>query len=428
MPYKFNEPRRHKIPRARYRVQNWPAYDRALQQRGSLTVWVTPEALAAWRPPRTGQRGRPRDYSEVAIETGHLLRLAFGRPWRQTEGLLRSVTVLLGLEVGVPDHTTFARRSPGLTLATALARAQASGGPVDVVIDATGLKVHGAGEWLAERHGGRGTRGWRKLHLAVDPGGGEILACELTGNEEGDASQVGPLLEQIPGPIASVIADGAYDGEPVYRAVAERQSDPPAAVIIPPRATAVPSAAAGTAPSQRDRHVQLIRDKGRMGWQRAVDYGRRSLGETAMSRYKALIGPSLRARTLPAHVGSVEIRPHTRWLGASGSASSGAGRAPCSDRRRPGPPRASGSRRSAQRSAPRASCRRARCAGGAGCRRSATPRAAGRARAGSSRSTAAQNSSRAVRWTRSTLPFRCGERGRMGRDLMRRSRRRSWTS
>ena len=300
MPYRFNEPRRHKIPRARYRVRNWPAYDRALQQRGSLTVWVTPEALAAWQPPRTGQRGRPRDYSEVAIETGHLLRLAFGRPWRQTEGLLRSVTVLLGLEVGVPDHTTFARRSPGLTLATALAHSQASGGPVNVVIDATGLKVHGAGEWLAERHGERGKRGWRKLHLAVDPGNGEILACELTGNEEGDPSQVGPLLEQIPGPIASVIADGAYDGEPVYRAVAERQSDPPAAVLIPPRATAVPSAAAGTAPSQRDRHVELIRDKGRMGWQKAVDYGRRSLGETAISRYKALIGPSLRARTLPA--------------------------------------------------------------------------------------------------------------------------------
>ena len=140
MPYRFNEPRRHRIPRARYRVQNWPEYDRALQQRGSLTVWVTPEALAAWQPPRTGRRGRPRDYSDVAIETGHLLRLAFGRPWRQTEGLLRSVTVLLGLTVGIPDHTTFARRSPGLALAAALARAQASGGPVDVVIDETGLK------------------------------------------------------------------------------------------------------------------------------------------------------------------------------------------------------------------------------------------------------------------------------------------------
>jgi len=114
MPYKANEPRRHKIPRARYRVANWPEYDRALQQRGSLTVWVTPEALAAWHPPRTGQRGRPRSYSDVAIETGHLLRLAFGRPWRQTEGLLRSLTTLLGVRAGVPDHTTFSRRSPGL--------------------------------------------------------------------------------------------------------------------------------------------------------------------------------------------------------------------------------------------------------------------------------------------------------------------------
>ena len=116
MPYKFDEPRRHKIPRARYRVQNWPEYGRALQQRGSLTVWVTPEALAAWQPSRTGRRGRPRDYSEVAIETGHLLRLAFGRPWRQTEGLLRSITALLGLAVSVPDHTTFPRRSPSLAL------------------------------------------------------------------------------------------------------------------------------------------------------------------------------------------------------------------------------------------------------------------------------------------------------------------------
>jgi Transposase DDE domain len=301
MPYKANEPRRHRIPRARYRVQNWPEYDRALQQRGSLTVWVTPEALAAWQPPRTGKRGRPCDYSDVAIETGHLLRLAFGRPWRQTEGLLRSITALLGLEVGIPDHTTFSRRSPGLVLAAALARAQARGEPVHVVIDATGLKVHGAGElWLVERHGERGKRSWRKLHLAVDPDSGEILASELTTNEEGDASQVGALLAQIPGPLGSVTADGAYDGEPVYRAVSERQPGPPVAVVIPPRSTAVPSTAAGTTPGQRDQHIQLIRDKGRLGWQKAVGYGRRALGETAMSRYKALIGRGLRARTVPA--------------------------------------------------------------------------------------------------------------------------------
>src|SRR3954465_15813684 len=107
MPYKANEPRRHKIPRARYKVRNWPEYDRALQQRGSLTVWVTPEALAAWHPPRTGQRGRPRDYSDAAIETGHLLRLAFGRPWRQTEGLLRSLTTGGGLACRDEESTMF---------------------------------------------------------------------------------------------------------------------------------------------------------------------------------------------------------------------------------------------------------------------------------------------------------------------------------
>jgi hypothetical protein len=108
------------------------------------------------------------------------------------------------------------------------------------------------------------------------------------------------LLARIPGSLGAVVADGAYDGEPVYRAVAERQSDPPVAVVIPPRATAVPSAEADTAPSQRDRHIALIQDKGRMGWQKAVGYGRRALGETAMFRYKALIGPGLRARSLPA--------------------------------------------------------------------------------------------------------------------------------
>ncbi len=134
----------------------------------------------------------------------------------------------------------------------------------------------------------------------MDPGTGEILASELTTSEEGDAALVGPLLEQIHGPIASVIADGAYDGEPVYRAVTERQPDPPAAVVIPPRASAVASQAADTAPTQRDGHIRMIQDRGRMGWQKAVGYGKRSLGETAMFRYKTIVGRGLRARALPA--------------------------------------------------------------------------------------------------------------------------------
>jgi len=140
-------------------------------------------------------------------------------------------------------------------------------------------------------------RTWRKLHLAVDPDTGEILASELTTTADGDASLVGPLLDQISGPIASVTADGAYDGDPVYRTIAER--DPTAEVIIPPRSTAVPSNKAEAAPTQRDRHLRMIRERSRRGWQKAVKYGRRSLGEVAMMRYKTLIVRRLRARTLP---------------------------------------------------------------------------------------------------------------------------------
>jgi len=294
MPYKVNQERRHRSPKARYHVKNWRDYDAALRRRGDLTVWVTAEAIEAWTPANTGRRGRPQRYSEMVVETGLMLRLAFGRPWRQTEGMLASIMRLLGLDLPVPDHTTFSRRSVDLTVAKAMRTAT---GPVSVVIDSTGLKVFGAGEWQREKHGGNGRRTWRKLHLAVDPETSEILASELTTTEDGDASQVGTLLDQISGPIASVTADGAYDGEPVYRIIAER--DPAAAVIIPPRSTAVPSSTAETAPTQRDRHLRMIQERGRRGWQKAMNYGRRSLGEVAMMRYKAVIGRRLHARTLP---------------------------------------------------------------------------------------------------------------------------------
>ena len=266
-----------------------------MRRRGDLTIWVTPEAIAAWTPPKAGRRGRPARYSDLAIEAGVMLRLAIGRPWRQTEGLLGSLMRLLGLELPVPDHTTFSRRSADLEVASGLAKAD---GPVTVVIDSTGLKVFGTGEWHLEKHGGQARRSWRKLHLAVDPNTGEILASELTTNEEGDASLVGPLLDQIKRPIGTVLADGAYDGEPVYRAVTAHS--PGAEVIIPPRATAMPSDTAESVPTQRDQHIKMIAERGRLGWQRAVQYGRRSLGEVAMLRYKTLIGRSLRARNLPA--------------------------------------------------------------------------------------------------------------------------------
>ena len=314
MPYKANDPRRHKIPKARDRINNWPVYEAALRNRGDLTVWVTPEALAAGHPPQTGQRGRSPTptYADVAIATGMMLRLAFGRPWRQTEGLLRSGARLMSLDIGLPDHTTLSRRSAAMPLAMDLARAK---GPVHVVIDSTGLKVYGAGEWRRDKRGGRNRRRWRKLHLAVDPDTSEILACELTDQNQGDPTQVGASLDPIAGDIASVTADGAYDGDPVYRAVANRA--PEAAVIIPPRSVAKPGPQADQAPTQRDCHLQMITPKGRLGWQQATGYGRRSLVETAMFRYKTLIGRRLRARGLAgqkaeARMGCAAINRMTR--------------------------------------------------------------------------------------------------------------------
>jgi hypothetical protein len=143
-----------------------------------------------------------------------------------------------------------------------------------------------------------GRRTWRKLHLAANPDSGEILASELTSNEVGDLTMVGPLLHQVQSPITSVTADGTYDGEPVYHAIAARQPHSPPAVIIPPRATAVPSSRTDTTPSPRDRHIYMIQEKGRRSWHKAVSYGKWALVETAMFRYKTLIGPKLRARTM----------------------------------------------------------------------------------------------------------------------------------
>jgi hypothetical protein len=152
MPHKANDSRRHKFPKMRYRIDNWRAYDAALRDRGDLTVWVTPEALAAWHPVRTGRRGRSPTYSDLVIETGMMLRLAFGRPWRQTEGLLRSVAQMMNLAVGIPDHITLSRCSAAMPVALDLTGAKE---PVHVVIDSTGLKVYGAGEWHRDKHGGR---------------------------------------------------------------------------------------------------------------------------------------------------------------------------------------------------------------------------------------------------------------------------------
>jgi transposase len=291
MPYKFNGCRRHKIPKAKYRVTNWPDYDAALVRRGSLTLWVTEEALAAWHAPATGRRGGQTVYSDLAIETGLALRLVLHQPLRQTEGALRSIADLLGVEIRIPDHTTFSRRGGGLTI---LPKRIERNEPLHLLVDSTGVKIYGEGEWLDQKHGIRSRRRWRKLHLAVDADTHEIAAVELTPEDVGDVSALPDLLDQIEAPVASMIGDGAYDGQAVYDAVTRRH--PEAAVIIPPRSTAVSSETAST---QRDKHLEMIARHGRIGWQRRSGYSRRSRVETAMYRYKTIIGRRLHARTLP---------------------------------------------------------------------------------------------------------------------------------
>lgn len=291
MPYKFNEGHRHKFPKARYRVTNWPEYEAALIRRGSLTVWFTEEAVAAWHAPATGERGGQPIYSAIAIETALALRLVFHQSLRQTEGLLRSIANVLGIHIAIPDHTTLSRRGGGLTI---LSKTIGREVPLHLLVDSTGLKIYGEGEWLDHKRGIRSPRRWRKLHLGVDAGTHAIVAVELTPDDVGDVPELPDLLDQIDADVASLTADGAYDREAVYDAVADRHPD--AEVIIPPRATAVPNEIMTT---QRDQHIAIIEKHGRMGWQRRSGYNRRSLVETAICRYKTIINRRLQARTLP---------------------------------------------------------------------------------------------------------------------------------
>jgi hypothetical protein len=223
-----------------------------------------------------------------------MLRLAFHLALRQTEGLMVSIFELLGVPLSTPVHSTLSRRARKMTSISY--SCILPDGPIHLLIDSTGLKVFGAGEWLQEKHGARARRTWKKLHLAVDADTGKIMASTLTGNDVGDPSQVPALLDQIDTTIASVTADGAYDGMPTYRVVAAHGKH--IGVIIPPHVTAVLSDEAGHDPSQRDKHILLIASRGRLGWQKQTGYGRRALVETAMGRYKAIIGPRLRARSL----------------------------------------------------------------------------------------------------------------------------------
>jgi hypothetical protein len=311
LPFKLNQDRRRHIPKQKRKVINWRDYDASLRQRGSLTVWLTDEAVEGWRAaPRTTPGGQPW-YSPLAILTALTLRAVFRLALRQAEGLIGSVIGLLGLALRVPDHSTLSRRAATLEVPRPRPSSAGAAGerePMHLLVDSTGLKLCGAGEWLIEKHGTHARRSWRKLHIGLDADTGQIVAAALTDRDVDDASQVGPLLDQVTGEVAAFVGDGGYDQSSTYDDVAQRHPD--AAVVIPPRATAVPSETAATAPTQRDRHLQCIGEHGRMGWQKASRYTIRARAEAAIARWKQVIGDGLRSHADERRATEVEVAVH----------------------------------------------------------------------------------------------------------------------
>ena len=259
MPHKHNQDRRHKFDKARYQVKNWPEYDQALKNRGSLTIWITPEAIKGWRPEQVEKkRGGQPVFSDVAIETGLTFRSHYKLGLRQTEGFLESIISLMGLNLSIPDHSTLSRRSKKLNI-TKIKREIKK--PIQILIDSTGLKIGGSGEWQETKHGLQKRKSWRKLHLAMDEATGDILSSELTSNKQGDPSQVSFLHDQIDESIESLIADGAYDTQEIYDRLSHHHSGPIKG-LMPSRKDAVLSERAS--PTPRDRNILMIKEKGRL--------------------------------------------------------------------------------------------------------------------------------------------------------------------
>jgi hypothetical protein len=293
MPFKHTDDRHHKFDKAPFNVTNGSEYNESLRRRGDITVWIDDSVADAWAAPASNRRGKPATYSNLAIETCLTVRSVFGLALRQTQGFMRSVFRLLELDLPVPDRSTLSRRTDGLELCKRKQKRDRI--PATLVIDSTGLKVFGAGEWQETQHGTKKKRRkWRKLHLGLDLESGEILGCELTEDHVGDPTVVPNLLDQIDGAVATFLGDGAYDGAPTRQEIEDRYGG--VEVIIPPPKTAVLSAHAESAPSTRDRDILLIETHGRMGWQKQKGYGRRSRGETLMGRYKQVFGTTLKSR------------------------------------------------------------------------------------------------------------------------------------
>ncbi len=277
-----------------YKITNWKQYNESLVERGSITVWFSDDVLASWEHPNDALKvGRPFTYSDTAIECLLTIRELLKLPYRQTEGFGRSLIELLEADVTIPDYSSLAKRAAKLSATLSVANKR---GAIDVIVDSTGLKVFGEGEWKMRTHGKAKRRTWRKLHLSVNADTQEIVAELLTENSGHDADQVHELLGQIDRPITKLYGDGSYDKWKVYGELDARNIAP----VIPPQHNAKIKQHGNSAaePLARDEAIRGIRRQGRSGWKQEAGYHRRSLAETTMYRVKQTFGDKLKNRTL----------------------------------------------------------------------------------------------------------------------------------
>lgn len=291
-------------PKPLYRVKNWSEYEKALVQRGSITFWLSDDFEQVWLYVGEKQRGSQFEYSEKAIEIMLTIKEVFHLSNRGVEGFVRSVFEMLNIHLPVPDHSTLSKRAK--TLKVKLPRK--SSGSMNLVLDSTGLKIYGEGEWKVRRHGYSKHRTWRKLHVGANPDNGEIQVVALTENSISDDAVVKDMLEHIEQTLLSCAADGAYDKRKVYDAL--NAHSPKVEILIPPRKNAHIWQHGNSKEERlkRDENLRYIRKHGRPQWKEDSGYHIRSLAETIMFRLKTIFGDKLSARLLETQATQALIR------------------------------------------------------------------------------------------------------------------------
>jgi hypothetical protein len=277
-----------------FRIRNWSEYNASLRKRGSLSIWVSSKAVENWTTDElTGEQGASPTYTDLAIETMATVQAIYGLAGRQTQGFLQSIFELMKLDLTAPDHSTLSRRRRLLEITLPIKDWSRSR---HLVIDSTGVKVYGEGEWKVRQHGVGKRRTWRKLHFCIDEATMEIISVVASTNDVSDAEALPDLLQDVPGEIEQVSADGAYDQRKCYDAFNKHR----AKAAIPPRKGAKIWQHANTKAERhaRDENLRRIRKVGRKEWKRESNYHRRSLAETQVFRFKTIFGDRLQTRQI----------------------------------------------------------------------------------------------------------------------------------